>query len=224
MTILFITEGLRRTAPLDLLHLRYVPVKSHIEEDLLPSIFEGSNDLISEIPSMRVEEFLHWYEKIFPLTNNWSDRLWNKPSCDLSEFPARLVLNTYSCIETSKHSIFKVRNAQDLRKILFCIRDEGTVLIRTSLLLYDLLSMKSYQSTSAVTVVYRFDIDDSLIEDYINSCEAFEGDGSFLLNGRALYLIQSLYGQPLTSMGFPIMDFHRFIREAGITLRSLSVR
>lgn len=224
--IIFLTESKRRGNVLDLLNLEHIDAKSELNEDLLPSILDGESSMIEDVPMMRIGEFCKWYEEVFPITQNLTGRFWeaNYLAEHICRNPPRLVLTTYSCIETSKCSIHKIGSREVLKSALYEMRDDGTVLLRTCIAMYDLLTKKYYSKVSSSTVVFRFDIEDSLIEDYINTCEGFEGDGSFLLNGRSLFLIQTIHGQPLSSMGFPVMDFHLMIRDTGISLRDISIR
>lgn len=224
MTILFVAESKNRSKALDLLNIRYALVKSDVDENMFPICTEGLSPLTDEAPYLRVEEFVDWYENVYPLTVTWGYRLQEKDKSNLiCMFPPRFVLSTYSSIQTKDHTVGKIQNPEDLREFIFYLRDEGTFVCRSSLCVYDLLTKKYHKHGSNCTAVMRADIEDSLIEDYINTCEGFEGDGSFIFNGRALFMIQSLYGAPMNYMGLPLLELHKVMREAGVTLKDLTI-
>jgi predicted house-cleaning NTP pyrophosphatase (Maf/HAM1 superfamily) len=226
MTVLFVTDNERKTAALDFLHLRLVNVKSDIDESLFTLCTPQASDLAVEMAELKVEEFVTWYKDVYKLTNNFS-RLWNssgKDYCDLEVFPPRLVMSTHTLIEDEHHLVGKAKNSGEIRELLYRLRDKGATVIQTAICLHDLVSDKKVSCTSTSTITFRFDIEDSFIEDYINTTEAFEGDGSFLLNGRALFLINSIFGEPLSMMGLPLHKFHLMLRELGIPLRELWIK
>lgn len=223
MTVLYIAESKSRCVDLDLLNIRYALVKSDVDEDMFPICTAGISPLTDEVPKLKVEEFVDWYRNTYPLTANWGYRLQEKDKEPLLyTLPPRFVLNTYSSIQTKEHTVGKISNPQDLRDFIFYLRDEGSFIYRTCMCMYDLLADKYYSAGSNSTVVMRLDIEDSLIEDYINTCEAFEGDGSFILGRRALFMIQSLYGPPLAHMSLSVHDLHKAMRYFGVGIRDLT--
>lgn len=230
MTILFITESRRRATALDITNLGYVPVWADVDENLLPICTPKSEaiDLATEMSEMKIEEFVKWYTEVYPLTNRF-DRLWADPlSCDdktiLKLLPPRIVIASHTLIEDEKHLMGKTCSPAEMREALFRLRDMGSTFLHTSISVHDLMWKKTITKISTSTVNFRFDVEDALIENYINTGEPFEGDGSFLLNGRALFLVRSIMGEPLVTMGLPLTQFHLILREQGIDLSSLWIK
>lgn len=228
MTILFVTENERRKIALDLVNLRSIPVTTDLDEDLFPicTPVSETESLATEMSQLKVEEFVSWWNETYKLTNRF-DRLWSPDPCTyqtLQHFPPRLVISTHTLIEDDHHVMGKTSAVDEMRDALFRLRDRGMTYVHTALTVHDLLSNRTYTDLSSVSVNFRFDIADSLIENYINTGEPFEGDGSFLFNGRALFLIRSIMGEPLSIMGMPSCKLHQILRKLGIDISSLWIR
>lgn len=129
--------------------------------------------------------------------------------------PCDILITADSIVEFNNEILEKPQNASECKK-WFLQYSNNTVLAHTFMVLglisgdSTCVKMEKFLTT---TKVFFDDLDEALIDEYINTSEPYDKAGGFGIQGTAKVMIRGIEGDYYNVMGLPVNGFMKHLKE-----------